>query len=33
MQKDDEVIETHVISDNHTTEFRMILSVMIDDGT
>ena len=29
MQKDDEVIETYVISDDHTTEFRMILSVMI----
>lgn len=29
MQKDDEVVETYVISDDHTTEFRMILSVMI----
>ncbi len=29
MQKDYEVIETYVISDDHTTEFRMILSVMI----
>lgn len=29
MQKDDEIIETYVISDDHTTEFRMILSVMI----
>lgn len=29
MQKDEEVIETYVISDDHTTEFRMILSVMI----
>ncbi len=29
MQKDDEVIETYLISDDHTTEFRMILSVMI----
>ncbi len=29
MQKDDEVIETYVISDDHTTVFRMILSVMI----
>lgn len=28
MQKDDEVIETYVISDDNTTEFRMILSVM-----
>lgn len=29
IQKDDEVIETYIISDDHTTEFRMILSVMI----
>lgn len=29
MQKDGEVIEQYVITDNHTTEFRMILSVMI----
>lgn len=29
IQKDDETIETYVISDDHTTEFRMILSVMI----
>lgn len=29
MQRDDEIIETYVISDDHTTEFRMILSVMI----
>lgn len=29
MQRDDEVIETYVISDDHTTEYRMILSVMI----
>lgn len=29
MQKDNEVIEIYVLSDDHTTEFRMILSVMI----
>lgn len=29
MQKDNNTIETYVISDDHTTEFRMILSVMI----
>ena len=29
MQKNDETLETYVISDDHTTEFRMILSVMI----
>lgn len=29
MQKNDKVIEKYVISDDHTTEFRMILSVMI----
>lgn len=29
MQKDNAVIETYVISEDHTTEFRMILSVMI----
>ena len=29
MQLNDETIESYVISDDHTTEFRMILSVMI----
>ena len=29
MQKDDAVIDQYVIADDHTTEFRMILSVMI----
>lgn len=29
MQKNDETLDTYVISDDHTTEFRMILSVMI----
>ena len=29
MQMNDETIERYVISDDHTTEFRMILSVMI----
>jgi len=29
MQQNDKIIETYVISDDHTTEFRMILSVMI----
>ena len=29
MQRNDETLDTYVISDDHTTEFRMILSVMI----
>jgi hypothetical protein len=29
MQLNDETIDSYVISDDHTTEFRMILSVMI----
>jgi len=29
LQRNDETLETYVISDDHTTEFRMILSVMI----
>ena len=29
MQKDDAIIDRYVIADDHTTEFRMILSVMI----
>lgn len=29
MQKNDETIDTYVISDDHTTEFRMILTIMI----
>lgn len=29
MQQNDKVIEEYIISDDHTTEFRMILSVMI----
>lgn len=29
MQKDEEIVETYSLSEEHTTEFRMILSVMI----
>ena len=29
MQKDEEIVETYTLSEEHTTEFRMILSVMI----
>lgn len=29
MMKDDEVMETYSVSDDHTTEFRMIFTVMI----
>jgi len=29
LQLDDNIIETYVVSDDHTTEFRMILTVMI----
>lgn len=29
MQKDEKIVETYTLSEEHTTEFRMILSVMI----